>query len=257
MENIYDFNDPFDADFSSDNRLQAFTEVVKDCGDNLKESDDVYDEYYDDGIWDDENEIPGSFEDDDYIETSPTLDDNDWDETDDPLYGYGVDDEDYMGGSVFDEAVNLKESTKDWDENDIANFAQSYVDDKDEVTRNNIVADLENDPYFTDWYDEIMEMEEEDQDAELQEYEDKLDEVADAVVKEIKGMGGKLTEEYINTKNKIEPNYEDKSITGSPRVHVKAVRPAEYPDNGSYVAWPDYLADAFKKELAAFKKKEK
>ena len=30
---------------------------------------------------------------DDYEETSPTLDDDDWDETDDPFYGYGEDDE--------------------------------------------------------------------------------------------------------------------------------------------------------------------
>lgn len=28
----------------------------------------------------------------DYNETSSTLDDNDWDEKDDPLYGYGEDD---------------------------------------------------------------------------------------------------------------------------------------------------------------------
>lgn len=86
----------------------------------------------------------------------------------------------------------------DWSENDIANFAQSYVDE-DEVTRENIVADLENDPYFTARFDEIQEEEDDTRREELTiEYSEKLDEIADAVIEELKGMGGNLVESNLN-----------------------------------------------------------
>ena len=128
------------------------------------------------------------------------------------FFGYGEDD--------LQESVKLKEGLQGyWSETDIANFAQSYVNDGEEVTRENVVADLENTPYFTDMFDEICNLEPELQDEASANYAEELDRVADAVVAEIKSMGGKLVEEYINTKNKIEPNYEDKDKTGSPRVH--------------------------------------
>lgn len=85
-----------------------------------------------------------------------------------------------------------------WSENDIANFAQSYVDE-DEVTRENIVADLENDPYFADMFDKIYAEEDEGRREELTtEYSEKLDEIADAVIEELKGMGGNLVESNLN-----------------------------------------------------------
>ena len=96
-------------------------------------------------------------------------------------------------GSKLNEVEN-----SDWSEDDIVILAQSYVDE-DEVTRENIVADLENEPYFTAWFDEIQEEEDDERREELTtEYSEKLDEIADAVIEELKGMGGNLVESSLN-----------------------------------------------------------
>lgn len=94
------------------------------------------------------------------------------------------------------EAVSFKRPMKEsWDENTIANTAQTYVDDYPEgITRMNIVADLENDPYFYNKYDTIMSMDVEDQETALVEYSDELDNIANAIIEEIKGMGGVINE---------------------------------------------------------------
>lgn len=59
-------------------------------------------------------------EDDDYYEMSSTLDDNDWDETDDPLYGYGEDDflESKKTSSKRISESEDDEDETDWDEDD-------------------------------------------------------------------------------------------------------------------------------------------
>lgn len=94
------------------------------------------------------------------------------------------------------EAVSFKRPMKEsWDENTIANIAQTYVEDYPEgITRMNIVADLENDPYFYNKYDTIMSMDIEDQETALADYSNELDNIADAIIEEIKGMGGVINE---------------------------------------------------------------
>jgi len=94
------------------------------------------------------------------------------------------------------EAVSFKRPMKEsWDENTIANTAQEYVNDYPEgITRMNIVADLENDPYFYNKYDTIMSMYIEDRETALADYSNELDNIADAIIEEIKGMGGVINE---------------------------------------------------------------
>lgn len=103
------------------------------------------------------------------------------------------------------EAISFKRPMKEsWDENTIANAAQAYVDGYPEgVTRTNVVADLENDPYFYNKYDTIMSMDVEDQETALADYADELDNIADAIIEEIKGMGGVMNESRKITRRAI------------------------------------------------------
>lgn len=91
-------------------------------------------------------------EDDDYYETSSTLDDNDWDETDDPLYGYGEDD---FLESKKASSKRISESEDDdetdWDEDD------EEEDEKDFTTEDAVNAAFPNaSPHtmeiITKWY---------------------------------------------------------------------------------------------------------
>lgn len=85
---------------------------------------------------------------------------------------------------------SLKEERNDeWSEDDSDTMAQGYIDDGDDIEKANIVADLENEPYFYHWADEIEEMEDDEgKDDAQQEYDDKLDEIAEEVYQKVQSL---------------------------------------------------------------------
>lgn len=89
---------------------------------------------------------------DDYYETSSTLDDSDWDETDDPLYGYGEDD---FLESKKTSSKRISESEDDEDEEDEDDWDE---DEKDFTTEDAVTAAFPNaSPHtmeiITKWYE--------------------------------------------------------------------------------------------------------